>query len=724
MQSIGERIIFDIQIWKIILVAVLIFFSFYIYRRTYPSLSFIRRIVLGLTRACAFFLLILFILNPAVISVKSESREPLVLVLFDVSKSMSVRDCNGRSRFESALAGLHVFEDALQKDSETNVEVIPFSSELMTAVAMDSVLEATGEGTDILRAIHEAQGRYRSENVAAIVLLSDGRVTRGVVSSGVPVSEPLFAIQFGDTLDSADISIEDVYYDRTVYMGTKEVINAVVKVVGFEGAELAVQLIEEGDVRDRVVLTVPESSVELDATFEFKPEKPGEHSLTIEAVPLNLEERRENNRETIRIRVLKDKIRLLYMDQYADWNLTFVRDLVMRSERFEIEAVTWLPGKGHFRLGDREPWDFPDRSHELSEFDLIIVSDDTKFLIDQSNVTVLEDYVEGGGGLLLLVDEHSPAIQRQSMVFLEQMLPVRLTGRARMLTGEFPVRIAEGMGRNQLAAVLAEDNFIDVLPPLLAQFSGIEVTAGAAVPLVMGNGDNNRPFFAFTRHGDGITAVVMGFPLWRWKLAADPGRGMYDAFFGGIIQYLAEGIDASPLELESDRTVYRAGDRISLTVHTQGSRHVDNIRGEVIQDGGEDESLLRTFLFEPDTGRESVLRAVLDPLPPGDYRIIARELQDSGAGSASEVEFSVLPISVEFLRTASDISFLRELAVESGGEALSSTELAAIPEMMNLQEDEVITREVRALREGPALFICILLFFAVEWILRKSWGLV
>ncbi len=722
MQLIGERIIFDVQLWKIVLIPLLVFLSLYLYRRTYPALSRGKKVLLALTRICAFSLVVLFILNPSIISMRRESRAPLVLVLLDISKSMSVKDHTGRSRFEDARAGLRILTDAIRRGSDSRVEIIPFSSELMTPA--DSGLAATGEGTDILRAIHEAQRRYRSENVGAVVLLTDGRITRGVVSLQVPLSVPVYAVQFGDTVERADVSIEEVFYDRTVYVGTKEEIRAVVKAIGFEGTGMVVRLVLNGEVIDEVARTVQGSNVAFEAAFEFKPENPGEYGLTIEVVTGQLEERKENNTETIRVTVRKDKLRFLYVDQHADWNTTFLRDLAAGSDRFEMEAISWLPALGHFRLGDRNSWDFPASAKDLESYDLIVFSDDTKILIDQARVNVLEEYVRGGGGLLLLMDEKSPAVRRQSMMLIEGLLPVKLTGRPRMLTGEYAVLIADGMGWNRLAAILAEEGNIDLLPPLLAQYSGLEITAGATVPLIMESSGGPQPFVAVTRYGAGVSAIVMGFPLWRWKLAGHQGGAMYDAFLGGLIQYLAEGIDAPPLDLEADRTVYHAGDRISLAVYLQGKRRPDGVRGEVFLLGGEDDAPVRTFLFQPDSGRESVFRTVLDPLPPGEYKVVAQELQDSGSGVTSETEFSILPVSVEFLKTASDIAFLRELAAGSGGEVLGAGELAKILDRLDLQEDELITKEVQALREGPLLFLCIMACFAAEWIMRKAWGLV
>ncbi|MCK4235801.1 MAG: hypothetical protein KAX38_01700, partial [Candidatus Krumholzibacteria bacterium] len=592
------------------------------------------------------------------------------------------------------------------------------------AVPIDSIPEATGEGTDILGAVRSALRRYRSKNVVSVVLLSDGRVSRGRVTSSGGISVPVYAVGFGDTLESADISIEDVFYERVTYAGTATTIEVVIRATGFKGSTIEVRLIENGSVKENQTLKVREGSEELSAAFSYTPEGEGDHLLVIEALPLVGEERKENNEESIGIKVLKDRICFLYIDQFADWNMTFLRDLVKCSRRLDIETVTYVPKRGFVMIPGGREWNFPVSSSELGHYDLVVIADDTRLFVIPSNVEVLEEYVENGGALLFLADENSPVRNNSSLMLLESVLPVRLSGSARVKTGEYYVRIGPGERENPLAAVLAEGGRLEAIPPLLAAISGLEVTAGARVPLVLDDGDTKGPFLAVQRQGEGISAVVWGFPLWRWKLAGEEGVEAYDLFFGGLVQYLAEGADLPGLDLDSDRSVYRAGDRIGLSVFLRDTRFLESLRGEVLLKGNSREPLVRTFLFEPDSRRNGYFKADLNPLPSGDYRIKVSEVRISGSGMTGEVEISVLPVSVEFLKTSRDVSFLRHIAVISGGRMLGEAGLSLLPERMRLNEDEIERREVKSMRQSFLLFLVVVLFFAIEWILRKKWGLV
>lgn len=721
----GRRIVFDIELWKILLGAGLVVLSFFLYRKAFPPIPFPRRVLLAIIRALGFVMLVVYILNPTLITVGKELRRPLVLALLDVSKSMGMRDRTGRSRIEEAVEGLHRFSESLRDASRAELEIIPFSGGLwMGAVPEDSILEASGEGTDIISALRASWKKYRSKNLEAIVLFSDGRVSRGMMTSSGDISVPVYAVGFGDTLERADISVEDVFYERVVYRGTVTGINAVISASGFKGRRISAQLVEGNTVKDNAVLNVGEDNEELEAEFSYTPEEEGDHSLSVRVTPQPEEEREENNSESIRIKVLKDKIRFLYIDQFADWNVTFIRDLVRRSRRFEVEVVAWTPRDGFHLLPDRRVWNLTENPAALREYDLIVLADDIMSYSTVSSVEVLEEYVSGGGGLLLLAGEHSPLRYTPSSRLLERALPIKTAGRVGIETGEYHVRVHEAERENPIALGLADGGYMDDLPPLLGRLSGLEITAGASVPLVLDDGKSKTDFVAIERKGKGVSAVVLGFPLWRWKLAGEKGARAYNAFFSGLIQFLAEGADPPALELEADRTVYRSGDRIGLSVYLKERRFLEGVRGEVMSGGGEGESLVRTFLFEPDRRGGGYFKADLGPLAPGEYRVVASEIKKSGGGLAGEVAITVQPVSVEFLKTSRDAGFLRHLADISGGSMVEVADIFSLPAEMELEEDEIETRKVRTLRESPLLFVCVILLFAAEWTLRKIWGLV
>ncbi|UCF04611.1 MAG: hypothetical protein JSV33_11865 [bacterium] len=725
MFDIGERLAFDLKVWKLVLGACLVVVSIVIYRRTFPPLSPSRKAVLTVLRVLAFILLTAFVMNPVLISFSREVKEPLMVVLLDRSKSMGIRNRDGVSRIEEAERQLGRVRDVLHGRSDPRIEVVPFSNELSPVpLPSDSTVRVTGEGTDILGAVTTALKRYRTLNLVAVVLLSDGRISRGMTTTGSRLPVPVYTAGFGDTLEGTDISVVDIIYDRLTYAGAETGIEAVFSATGCAGRNVDIELVQDGVTKSRKRVSIESNDERFDASFQYVPDTEGDSRLVITAVPLDDEEWKENNTESITIKVLKAKIVFLFLDQYADWNMTFLRDLTERTKRFEAEFVTYLPERGFVTVPGMRSWSFPATAAGLSGFDLVIVEDDTRILTDPRAAGVLETYVRAGGSLLVLGGENSPLRWAPAMNVLEDFLPVGSVGAREIETGELAVEAVAGGGMDPVAAALEEHGGLAALPPLTAAVSGLEVTAGARVPLVLTGGRKTYPFFAFQRYGEGLSAVVLGFPLWRWKLVGAGERIVYDAFFSNLIQYLAEGADLPPLEVDSDRTVYRRGDRIRLSVYLRQQRLVEGVRGEVIEQVEGRERIVRTFLFDPDPRQVGMFEAELEELPPGEYRVVAEVVRASGEGLTGDVTISVVPVSVEFMRTSRDNRFLRYIARISGGRFMEGDELPSLVQSLRFEPQEIERRAVRPMRQHPLLFVGVVLLLASEWILRKVWGLV
>jgi hypothetical protein len=714
-----------IELWRMAVVAALLVFSFIVYRRTFPPVSPFKRVLLLVLRIAAFLLLGLLLINPVLVSTRIERKKPIILVLLDYSRSMGTRDVAGKTRIEAAAGALGGLRRAQSRDRRLEIETIPFAGTLAASTApADTAIAADGEGTDVWGALEAAQRRYRSSNVAAIVLLTDGRITRGMMTSGEDIMVPVYTIGFGDTLEGADIAVDEVIHDRIAYKGTKVSIEVVISAAGFRGKSFEVRLLDGGTLKDSAVLAVQRDSEIITASLSYVPEQEGEHKLTVEVPPVAGERQNENNLEQFRIDVLKDKIRILYIDQFPDWNMTFARNFVQRTKRLEIEEVTWMPNRGFTIDPGSRSWVFPSNAGGLAGYDLVIVSDDAKLFDVKQNVEAVMSYVRGGGAMLFLADENSPLARANAFELLQPLLPVRGMGRPRVEYGESSVRLSTDAVDDPASSMLAEDNGLEALPPLTGRIAEIAPTSGARVPLLLDGGKMDLPFLATGPQGEGLTSVILGFPLWRWKLAGEEGRRIYESFFGGLVQYLAEGAKTPGLALDADRTVYRTGDRIALSACIGQRRLPEGVNGEIRKKGSGGDIPVRTTIFEPDPRRKGCYRAELEPLPPGEYLVNASEVTRAGGGLTGATSFSVVPISVEFLKTARDASFLAQIAAATGGAYLEGSQLPDLVNRLRFKERLVELRDVRELRGSILIFIGIVVLLAAEWILRKAWGLV
>ncbi len=714
----SRDIIVDLDTWKAVVGLFLVGFSFIVYRRTFPPTAVGRRIVLGILRSCMFVSLLLFMIDPMIVERSVERMEPVVLALVDCSRSMSIEDCAGESRIECALGAVDALEEAVGRSSGAKLVVIPFSGSLGAVRADGGLLRADGEGTDIAGAVEGAERAYRHLNLEALVLFSDGRVTRGMLAPEIDVPVPVFAVGLGDTIGPPDVRIEEIDFERIAYTGAKVEIEAVVGVSGYEGREVTVRLLDGADELDSARIGPVRGRGKRAAKLGFSPDRPGEMRLTVEALPAAGEEWTGNNSEAIGIRVLKDKIRVLYIDRFADWNATFLRDLAGRSERLAMTAVTWIPDRGYVELPGYVDSDVTGGEGSFERYDIVAISDDGGILSDPTIADSIARFVADGGALLLFADEHSPLVRPGGAAETEGILPVVRTGSGGIETGEYVVSAREGALNHPLALALGG---VRNPPPLPGRVVGFEPSSAAIVPLVMTDRRRSYPFLALQRSGEGITAVVLGFPLWRWKLAGRDETGLYETFLGALFQYLAEGGRTPALALESARSAYRTGERIVLNLYTGEGVDLDPIKGEIYETG-EAGGMVATYLFE--RVAEGRARAVIDPLRPGEYEAVVSTASRDGVERETGAGFSVLPVSTEFIDVSRDMDLLRRLARESGGSAVEPDEMDRIADQLDLESVERERTRTVELRESYILLVAVLLFLTAEWVLRKLWGLV
>jgi len=704
---------------KIAVAVVLIAAAFVLYRRTLPPLGPGRRAALALLRSAAFALLLLFLLEPAIVSTTQRRRAPVVPVLLDRSRSMALIDGTRGTRYEGAESAAREMPRLL---GGASVPVVPFSAGADPSLgASDPFPPADGEGTDIAGALESAAARYQDENLAAIVLLSDGRVTRGVSGRVPPVAVPVFAVGYGDTLEGKGLSVEEVEYPRVTYTGVRERITATIRYSLPKGDRATVRLLDDGTVVDEFRSSELSGEGRLEARLDWAPGEEGIRRLEVRAAPVEGEIITVDNTEQLRVTVLKDKVGILYVDRHPDWDMAFLSDMAAGSPRLKIETVVWSPGRG-YRLTSGAQWSAPAYEGALAAYDLVIVGDGEPFA-GREAMAALEGYVSHGGGLLLLASERSLLFDAAARDALGGVLPLRAGGIPVFTSGEFPALPAPDGGEILDRLTVPGERF-DRLPPLAAVARGFEATAGALVPFVVEAGGTARPLIALQRHGEGICGVIAGVGLYRWRLAGPAGAEAYRVLLSGLIEYLAGGHREPGLEVVADRTVYRAGERIRVDAYAADRRAEALVRGEVSPVGGGGGEPPVTFNFSPDPERPGVWGATLDPLPPGGYEIRGTMPSTSGPPAEGRARIDVEPVSVEMLRTSRDAPYLERIAATTGGALVDPHRLASLRDLIDLEPDTVETRTVRSLRGSALLLAAIVAALAAEWLLRKLWGLV
>src|SRR6478735_6650528 len=169
------------------------------YRRPLSPLTRVQRGVLVSLRVLALVILVLCLFRPIAILPPAGTRDAIVPILVDASRSMRLNDADGQTRVARA--------NALLKNELGAPLSARFTTELYTvgeglAPAKVDSLTADARRTDLAGALTAVRERYRGQRVAGIIVLSDGGDT-GTGSHGAAVSggdaggPPVFAVGIG-----------------------------------------------------------------------------------------------------------------------------------------------------------------------------------------------------------------------------------------------------------------------------------------------------------------------------------------------------------------------------------------------------------------------------------------------------------------------------------------------------------------------------------------------
>lgn len=333
-----------------------IFISWWSYHQL-TSAPFWKKWGLIILRSVSFIILSLLLFNPYSIQETVQTEIPQVAIYLDNSESMGVPrgEYSGQSDYVQIIDEL-----SNSKDDQLQYSYYLFDEE----VEAGDEISLSGSATNLhqtLEHILENESRY-----AASILLSDGRVTRGRNPQFIAQSlrNPIISIPVGDTSRVQDVAVSGVDFREPIYTNTRIIITPELQQQGYEGEEVQVQLIENGELIDSNTLsfTAPVSNHTLEFTREYS--APGFYEMEINVPPVAGEFTERNNSQRFSFEVLDDKTHILSLAFEIHPDVRSIRRLIATNQQNELISSTYL---GNNRFSGSNPSDLEE------ELDLIVL---------------------------------------------------------------------------------------------------------------------------------------------------------------------------------------------------------------------------------------------------------------------------------------------------------------------------------------------------------------
>ncbi len=721
-----------------------------------------RRGALLSLRVAAVLVLALLFLQPGV-RLEHQSRvRNHVVVLVDGSRSMSLPGTSGGTRLDDAKAMLAGSADTLERWSEAHQIDLYSLSDHARPVADANAVEAFGDSTRILTGLEDVASRFRPEDLAAVIVVSDGADNGGLgaalgASDEVPPSAraaaqrlgaPLHAVFTGPDAAPRDVAVVDVAYDDFAFVRNVVSIEASVTVTGFDALQVPVTLRQGSEVLGSKVLQTERGVKYYAFEFEFVPSATGKAVFTLEVGAGPGERITTNNRREFVIRVIRDKIRTLQVVGQPSWDERFLRKLLKKNPNVDLISFFILrTGASLDTTRSRNELSlipFPTQElfeEQLGSFDLIIFQNFTYHGYNMRQyLRHIREYVRDGGGFVMVGGQLSYSSGGYAGTEIADFLPVELPVERNELvyTDRFrPVLTQAGLRHpiTSLSPVPEKNRTLwEGLPELSGSNRVAGVRKGAQVLLshpshsVAGQA---APVVSAWGFGEGRVLAVNTDSTWSWDfLAAGEGKDNrhYYRFWGNAIRWLIQDPALKSVRVEADRDRYPLGAEATIVTRVVGPDYQPlkdslvrlEVKRAYYEGGSPKEEVVHLVNGRTDEAGEFLIR--YSPKAEGAYRATA--VAALPGGDVDDIDaFVVAPDPVELRNTAARRDTLAALAKAGGGEV---RELGDGLKGLARTEPKVVKvnrrRDVPVWASGWLLLLGVLLPSA-EWYLRRRWGL-
>jgi hypothetical protein len=670
------------------LIAALLY-SWAMYSKNNPWGTLTNRLLSGV-RFLVVFALCFLLLGPHVRLLNFRKEPPKIAIALDNSESLPLITPKDKLQLDlNALQNLShpdycfVFFDLNRKIEDLN------------ELAFDN------KYTNLVGQLSTIATEFENENLAAVILYSDGIVNRGLSPLFYSFTKPIYTVGIGDTTPRKDVALKSIIANKIAYQGNLFPISAEIIHNGFEGQSLNLVLKSENNILSRKTLTLNQGLVSVD--FLVSAESEGTKPYTLSIEPLSGEFSKQNNSKTVFVEILKSKQKILLLGAAVHPDIKALKSAIETNKNYEL--LTYLP--------QLEVANELDKIDFNQNFDLVICHQLPS--TNKVNSDLLKKYIQLKVPIWFILGSRT-----DYYAFNELNLPISFkenTFRADKVFGQInPSFQSFSIEENWAAAISA-------FPPILTNFGGIVSKAPLQVLLKqkIGNLSTDLPLLAVEPQSK--MAFFLAEGLWLWRLEdyrSQASHEVFDKLISKLVLYLANKEDKRKFRVYPQTNEMAESEPVLMITEVYNDLY-EKIYGQNIElsitDG---KSFNRTFSYTHQQGN----KFEVGNLPFGVYQYRA-QTNLNGKMEVSEGKFIVSQTQMEDVVTVADFNMLRELSQKTGGKFFYAKDIKKLEQELS---DKNFKIKVHSEESSDYLInlywilFALVLFAALEWALRKYMG--
>lgn len=664
-------------------------FSFVLYRKSKQDspLTLMQIRVLSGLRFLSVFLLAALFMQLAVQHMKHKTQKPVLIVGIDNSESLHNFQDEIRNAVNQLTANLNEFEP----------EVLLFDSETRKSNQADF----QGKRSDYSNLLASINQNYISSNVGALVLLGDGIFNAGTDPAFVAesVNYPIFSVGLGDTTVHTDAAIRNVATNQTAFLDQNFPVQLDLSFTKAVGKIVNLTILESDKVRYSRAIRIPSDHYFFTENLNLKPTDEGIVNYTVRLEPISGEQNLANNSYDFSVNVIAEKQRILFLARGPHPDLSAISQALEGINKYETKLITSFSNELDF-----------------SAYDLVIVHQLPH--VDPQTTDLVDKLLQSRRPVLFVVGKETSISGFNGLKTGFQFQPVK--------------------GFEQVSAFIQESfslfrfdatemkRFQD-LPPLLAPFGDIDLDSSLELfaNQVIQSVETKRPLIAFGRIDGQKRGFIAGEGLWRWRIhnyLNDRSHAAFDDLIQKFVNYLILKPNEDNFNIywktnyAEDEPVIIQAELFNESFELDNSPEVDI---EFIHENGQ------TYQAVFDKTNDKY-QLNMGRLPDGNYAFIAHSKLAESEFSESG-NFSVSKIQIEGIETEANFQLLSQMARKTGGEFFLAEAVDELIQQLkqhpNLQAKQTEQQIYRELLTMKWFFFILLFLLALEWFLRKFWGI-
>jgi hypothetical protein len=699
-------------------------------------------------RVLLLLLIVFCLARPMLVLRAVVPQESFVGVLVDDSRSMTIADAGDGTRGAAALRLLDAEGGDLlgALGQRFKVRMFSFADELRR-VSQPSELRFQGASSRLGDAVERGADELDAVPLAGLVVLTDGADNSGepledsilaLKSRGVPV----YPIGLGRERFDRDVQVSRVEAPRRVLRGSTLQVEVTLEQTGYAGEAVNLEVMDDGRIVSSEQVRFPSTGEAVVARTSFKADQAGARQFQFRTAPQRGEAVTENNQRGALIQVDDRVEKILYFEGEPRFELKFLRRAVQGDKNLQLVILQRTAENRFSRFELDEPGEldggFPTRREELFHYDgLILGSIEASFFThDQLNL-IAEFVSERGGGFMMLGGRRAFSEGGWSGTPVAEVLPVVLArswadggGEGEPFFAELTV-VPTTWGRSHPALQLAstEEASLEVWErlPKVSTFNPLTQIKPGATNLLVGKGEGlpgEQVVLAYQRYGRGKSLAWSVHDSWHWQMHADiPVEDQtHETLWRQLLRWLVSYVP-EPVEVEVASDLVSPGQRVEVRaeVHDRGFLPVNNatVTATVETPSGGTLAVPLDWTVEKDGEYVGGFAAEEEGL----YGV--RVEAGTHSQSLGEARASVQSAALESelydaqLRRAA----LERLASETGGRYYDVDSARGVVDDLSFSREGSTRLERRDLWDMPIVFVVLAALLAVEWSLRRRWGL-